>query len=202
MAELPVPASARDGPGGLSSAEAAARLERDGPNEVSGLRRRPLLLFASKFWGISAWMLELIALLVVDAVISFFQEQRATAAADLRLVEGTLHLDQSALTGESQVVSVTAGNLVHSGASVRHGEATAGVIATGARTAFGRTVHLVDLARPTLQIERVVTRVVSWLFAIVGVLVLAVSLLAVWRGLPLAEIAPLALVLPTSTSYR
>lgn len=255
MTELSFRASPRDELGGLSNAEAVARLERDGPNEVSERRRRPLLLFASKFWGISAWMLELIALLslslgklddlaialallVVNAVVSFLQERRATAAADslrrrmhvtarvlrdgqwrllaaselvrgdvvrlragdfvpadLRLAVGALRLDQSALTGESQEVEVAAGDLVHSGASVRHGEASAEVIATGARTAFGRTVHLVDIARPTLQIERVVTRVVRWLLAIVGVLVLAVSLLAVWRGLPLAEVAPLALVL-------
>jgi H+-transporting ATPase len=82
---------------GLSDAEARARLQRDGPNDVPERRIRPLLLFARKFWGPSAGMLEAIALLsfilhkytdlavvlallVTNAVISFLQEQRASSA--------------------------------------------------------------------------------------------------------------------------
>jgi plasma-membrane proton-efflux P-type ATPase len=249
------PVAAPGEPSGLSSTQAAARLARDGPNEVVERRRHPLVAFVSKFWSVSAWMLELIAvlslalgkldelavalaLLFVNAVIAFAQEQRASSAvealrqrmqvmarvlrdgrwqvlaarelvrgdvvrlragdfvpADLRLDAGTLRLDSSALTGESREVGAAAGDVVHAGATVRHGEATAQVVATGASTAFGRTVHLVDIARPTLQVERVVARVVRWLFVIVGALVTAVALLGLARGLPLVEIAPLALVL-------
>lgn len=82
---------------GLASADAAARLERDGPNEVPEQPSHPILRFAGKFWGLSAWMLELIAalsfilgkqvdfciallLLLVNAILSFLQEQRAAAA--------------------------------------------------------------------------------------------------------------------------
>ena len=82
---------------GLPAAEAAARLARDGANEVPAKKAHPLLSFARKFWGLSAWMLELIAvlslllgkradlavalaLLSVNAVLSFLQEQRASAA--------------------------------------------------------------------------------------------------------------------------
>lgn len=82
---------------GLSSTEANARLQRDGPNEVAERRSHPLLAFARKFWGLSAWMIELIALiswllhkyadfvvalglLAVNAILSFMQEQRASAA--------------------------------------------------------------------------------------------------------------------------
>lgn len=82
---------------GLTSAEATARFDRDGPNEVPEKKSHPFLRFAGKFWGLSAWMLELIvvlsfildrhadfavalALLVVNAVLSFFQEQRASSA--------------------------------------------------------------------------------------------------------------------------
>ncbi|HQR72165.1 MAG TPA: cation-transporting P-type ATPase [Burkholderiaceae bacterium] len=48
---------------GLTSAEAQARLLRDGANEVLERRSYPLARFATKFWGLSAWMLELIAAL-------------------------------------------------------------------------------------------------------------------------------------------
>jgi len=82
---------------GLTTAEAAERLRRDGPNDVPEQVRHPLLLLARKFWGLSAWMIELIAglslvlgkyadlwvalaLLVINALLSFFQEQRASAA--------------------------------------------------------------------------------------------------------------------------
>jgi len=82
---------------GLTGAAAAARIERDGPNEVPEKKAHPFLSFARKFWGLSAWMLELIAvlsffldkradlavalaLLLVNAVLSYFQEQRASAA--------------------------------------------------------------------------------------------------------------------------
>lgn len=82
---------------GLTSGAARARLELDGPNEVAEEPRRQLVRFARKFWGLSAWMIELIAvlvfalhktadfyialsLLVVNAMLSFLQEQHASAA--------------------------------------------------------------------------------------------------------------------------
>ena len=82
---------------GLSSSEARKRLAEGGPNEVPEAKSHPVIGFALKFWGLSAWMLELIilvsfllhkwtdlgvalALLVVNAILSFMQEQRASAA--------------------------------------------------------------------------------------------------------------------------
>jgi plasma-membrane proton-efflux P-type ATPase len=84
---------------GLSDAEAQARLQANGHNEVPPPKRHPVLAFLSHFWGLSAWMLELIillsaalerwtdlavvtGLLLVNAVVSFVQEQRAAAVAD------------------------------------------------------------------------------------------------------------------------
>ena len=76
---------------GLSGREAESRLEREGPNEVPEKTAHPVLGLARKFWGLSAWMLELIALLsfilgkhadlavalallLVNAILSFLQE--------------------------------------------------------------------------------------------------------------------------------
>jgi H+-transporting ATPase len=87
---------------GLTKAEADRRLATQGPNEVPERRSHPIVRLAKKFWGLSAWMIELIAvlsfflhkradmtialgLLVANALLSFFQEQRASAAvAELR----------------------------------------------------------------------------------------------------------------------
>lgn len=65
--------------------------------------------------------------------------------ADARLLEGdSLKIDQSALTGESMPVNKNPGDEVFSGSTCKQGEIEAIVIATGARTFFGKAAHLVD----------------------------------------------------------
>src|ERR1039458_4240591 len=73
---------------GLTPAEVDVRRKEHGYNEVAEKKGHPLFKFLRKFWGISAWMLELIivlsavlrkysdllvvsALLVINAVLSF-----------------------------------------------------------------------------------------------------------------------------------
>ena len=240
---------------GLSTSAATARLTAVGANEVPERRDRPLVRFVRKFWGLSAWMLELIvflslilhkyadlwvafSLLMVNAFLSFLQEQRASAAvaalraqlqvigrvlrdgiwqavparalvpgdvvrvragdfvpADVQILDGELEVDQSALTGESREMRKASDAVVYSGSTVREGEATAVVVATGLRTFFGRTAQLVESARPKLHVEEVVTWVVKWLFLIVGVLVSVAVVASIFEGLSLLEILPLSLVL-------
>src|SRR5579872_4899800 len=48
---------------GLARGEADARLREHGYNEVAERKGHPVLRFLGKFWGLSAWMLELIMLL-------------------------------------------------------------------------------------------------------------------------------------------
>ncbi|MCX6901888.1 MAG: HAD-IC family P-type ATPase, partial [Verrucomicrobia bacterium] len=78
---------------------------------------------------------------------------------------------------------------------VRRGEGNGLVMLTGAKTYFGRTTELVQLARPKLHIEAVVAKVVRWLFVIVGALLGVVIVLSLIRGAPLLEMVPLMLVL-------
>ena len=84
---------------GLSRAEVDARRKVSGFNEVAEKKGHPALKFLGKFWGVSAWMLELImvlsavlrnysdlavvgALLVINAVLSFTQEHRAAGVVE------------------------------------------------------------------------------------------------------------------------
>jgi len=240
---------------GLTNAEVGARRQEHGFNEVAEQKGHPLLKFLGKFWGISAWMLELImvlsavlgkysdlavvsALLVVNAVLSFMQERRAAGVvealrkqlqvnarvlrdaawqviparelvpgdiirvrpgdiipADVKLLMGTLAVDQSALTGESKDVDKVSGETLSSGSVVRQGEGNGVVMLTGAKTYFGRTTELVQEARPKLHIEAVVAKVVRWLFVILGALLGLVVILSLIRGTPLIEMIPLMLVL-------
>ena len=84
---------------GLTRAEVDARRKVHGFNEVAEKKGHPALKFLGKFWGMSAWMLELImvlsavlgnysdlavvsALLVINAVLSFTQEHRAAGVVE------------------------------------------------------------------------------------------------------------------------
>jgi len=115
--------------------------------------------------------------------------------ADVKLLTGSLSVDQSALTGESKDVEKAPGEVLSSGSVVRRGEGNAVVMLTGTKTYFGRTTELVQEARPKLHIEAVVADVVRWLFVIVGALLSVVVVLSLIRGAPLMEMIPLLLVL-------
>ena len=240
---------------GLTSAVAKALILEHGYNEVAEQPEHPVRRFLGKFWGLSAWMLELImvlsavlrkysdlaivaALLILNVVLGFAQERRAAGVvqalrrrlqvsarvlrdaswqliaarelvpgdivrvrsgdvvpADLRLLSGSMSVDQSALTGESTDIDKVAGDELSSGSVVRRGEGHARVLLTGARTLFGRTTVLVQQARPKLHIEAIVSRVVRWLFVIVGTMLGVVVLVSLMRGASLVEMIPLMLVL-------
>ncbi|HEY9534521.1 MAG TPA: cation-transporting P-type ATPase, partial [Mucilaginibacter sp.] len=50
---------------GLSQTEADALLKQYGYNEITENKAHPLLNFLSKFWGLTAWMLEFIVVLSI-----------------------------------------------------------------------------------------------------------------------------------------
>jgi H+-transporting ATPase len=240
---------------GLKESEVEAARKEHGYNEVLAPKANPITKFLGKFWGISAWMMELIivlsailrnysdlavvsALLVLNAIISFTQGQRAMGVvaslrkrlqvkarvlrdsawkvipvrelvpgdivrvrsgdivpADVKVLTGTLSLDQSALTGESKNAEKTVGQVAASGSVVRRGESDAVVLLIGAKTSFGHTTELVEQAEPKLHIEAVVSQVVRWLFVIVGVLLTIVIILSLVRHEKLLNVVPILLVL-------
>jgi H+-transporting ATPase len=240
---------------GLAGAEVDIRRNEYGYNEVAVQREHPVREFLAKFWGLSAWMLELImilslllrkysdlavvsGLLVINAVLGFAQDRRAAGVvetlrqrlqvsarvrrdaswkviparelvpgdivrvrsgdiipADVKLLTGSLSVDQSALTGESKDEEKAPGDVLSSRSIARRGEGNGVVMLTGAKTYFGRTTELVQQARPKLHIEAVVAKVVRWLFIIVGALLGMVVVMSLIRGAPLLEMVPLMLVL-------
>lgn len=115
--------------------------------------------------------------------------------ADVQLLDGRLLLDQSALTGESLPVEAVANGNGYTGTVVQHGEATAVVTATGARTRFGRTAELVRSAKHQTNLEKVIFSITKALILLDGVLALAVVAYALWARLPLLEILPFVLIL-------
>lgn len=115
-------------------------------------------------------------------------------AADVRLLEGSVLLDQSMLTGESLPIEADAGRETYAGALVRRGEALAEVIATGPRTKFGRTAELVRTAHAISSQQRAVFRIVRNLAVFNGIVCAVMLGYAVFIGFSLGEILPLLLV--------
>lgn len=85
---------------GLTSNEAQKRLEKYGPNEITEKKVNPLLKFLRYFWGPMAWLIELaiilsviiqhwadlsiiFTLLILNAIIGFWQEYKADNAIQL-----------------------------------------------------------------------------------------------------------------------
>ena len=117
----------------------------------------------------------------------------AVVAADVRLIEGSVLLDQSMLTGESIPIEAGPGAQTYAGALVRRGEAVAEVTATGARTKFGRTAELVRTAHVVSSQQKAVLRVVRNLALFNGVLIALLVAYAYAISMSWAEIIPLVL---------
>ena len=243
-----------DTPIGLTNLEARRLLARNGPNALVDVAERPFLQAVKKLWAPVPWMLEaaillqiglgdypqagVVALLLVfNAALGFFQENRArqtldalksrlaliaavrrdgiwtkipaadlvagdvvklslggVVAADVRLIEGSVLLDQSMLTGESVPVETGAGVEAYAGALVRRGEALAKVTATGERTKFGRTAELIRTASVQSTQQKTVLRVVRNLVLFNGGTTILLAGYAIWLALPANEIVPLVLV--------
>jgi H+-transporting ATPase len=117
----------------------------------------------------------------------------AVVAADVRLIEGEVLLDQSMITGESIPIEAASGLETYAGALVRRGEAVAEVTATGVRTKFGRAAELVRTAHVASSQQKAVLRVVRNLAICNGVIIVLLVGYSYALKMPLSEIIPLVL---------
>jgi Mg2+-importing ATPase len=131
--------------------------------------------------------------------------------ADLRLIEGDeVSVNQAALTGESMWqrkshTVITSGtsmlsamsNILFSGTTVMAGRGRGVVVATGLRTAFGRTASLLSNIRGTSDFERALTKFGSTLlwFALFLTAIVFVANALLGRGIITSLTLSLALAL-------
>jgi len=114
-------------------------------------------------------------------------------AADARLLDGSVQLDQSMLTGESLPVEAGGGFDTYAGALVGRGEATAQVTATGVRTKFGRTAELVRTAHVVSSQQKAVLNIVRNLAYFNAVVIVLIGTYAYFHSMSWSEIVPLLL---------
>ena len=117
----------------------------------------------------------------------------AIAPADIRILDGSVSLDQSMLTGESAPVERGRGELAYASALVRRGEAVGIVSATGKHTFFGRTAELVRLAHSASAEQQAVFAVVRNLALLNSGIVILIVVYALAIHLEPTEIIRLVL---------
>jgi len=115
--------------------------------------------------------------------------------ADLRLVDGHLGIDQSALTGEALPIEAEAGATAFVGSVVKDGEATGEVTATGAGTAYGKTAELVRTAVAPGHLATLVAGIVRYLVVFDLLLVAALIAYAVAARLPMTDVLPFGAII-------
>src|ERR1700728_4100248 len=115
-------------------------------------------------------------------------------AADVRVLDGSILIDQSMLTGESLPVEAGVGSEAYAGALIRRGESIGEVIATGTRTKFGRTAELVQSAKVESSEQKAILRVVRNLALFNGAVTVLLTIYALWLPMPRGDIIPLVLV--------
>jgi H+-transporting ATPase len=119
-------------PNGLTSAEAAQRLQQYGPNEVTETKPNSVLVFLQKLWAPVPWMLEITiilelylgknieavvigALLIFNAILSYVQEGRAQNALALLRQKMTVEM-RTRRDGQWRIVparELVPGDVVH-----------------------------------------------------------------------------------------
>jgi len=117
----------------------------------------------------------------------------AVVPADVSILEGSVLLDQSSLTGESEPVEIGSGDNTFAGALVQRGEATAQVTQTGPRTKFGDSAELVRTAHVESSQQKVVLRVVRNIALFNSAVIVVLVAYALYRGLAWGVIVPLVL---------
>lgn len=113
--------------------------------------------------------------------------------ADACVCKGSILLDQSMLTGESTPVEVGIGAVAYSGAIGRRGEAIAKVVATGARSYYGKTAELVRIAGATSAQQVAVLGVVRNLAVFNGLITVLLIAYAHSLTMPTDHLVALAL---------
>lgn len=121
-------------------------------------------------------------------------------AADMKINDGSLTIDQSKITGESLQVERNQREKIFSGSTIIKGEATATVLAIGAKTVYGTTAELLETSHPPTHMEKIVFLIIKYQFLFNISLIIVFLLIALLlNNTILILIIPLAIVLLLSS---
>ncbi|KAI9339448.1 hypothetical protein DFJ73DRAFT_779334 [Zopfochytrium polystomum] len=104
------------------------------------------------------------------------------------ITEGTLQIDQSALTGESLPVNKAKGATAYSSSIVKQGQMLAVVTKTGINTYIGRAANLIAITTEEGHFQKVVNAIGNFLIIITVVMAVVLFFVRVWGVKTLNEL--------------
>ncbi|MHB8462349.1 MAG: HAD-IC family P-type ATPase, partial [Vulcanimicrobiaceae bacterium] len=115
--------------------------------------------------------------------------------ADMRVVAGTLEVDESTITGESLPREVAKDGVIYASGLVKRGQADGIVVATGLKTTYGKTAELVRTAKSNSTLERLVMQLVR-ILSFVSIAIVAIVILdAIRLHIDLVDVALFGIIL-------
>ena len=111
-------------------------------------------------------------------------------AADVKIVQGQITVDESSITGESKAIKKSVGKTAYAGTTVVDGDALATVIAIGSNSRSGKTINLINNSAAPGHLQQLLTRIIYYLCLLDGVLTLILVIAALIRGQNVIEMLP------------
>jgi H+-transporting ATPase len=119
--------------------------------------------------------------------------------ADLEIINGTVSVNESALTGESIDVTKIAGQKIFSASTISHGEVIASVSAIGTKSSYGKTAELVRTAEAPGRLQALLFNIVRYLAYLDVLLAVILVIAALGHGTPWQDLLPFLVILFIAT---
>lgn len=119
--------------------------------------------------------------------------------ADMEIINGTVSVDESALTGESIDVTKEAGETIFSASTISHGEVIASVTAIGTKSSYGKTAELVRTAEAPGRLQTLLFNIVRYLAYLDVFLAVILVITAFIQGTPWQDLLPFLVILFIAT---
>lgn len=119
--------------------------------------------------------------------------------ADMEIINGSVSVDESALTGESIDVTKEVGETIFSASTINHGEVIARVSAIGTKSSFGKTAELVRTAEAPGRLQILLFNIVRYLAYLDILLAVILVITAFVKGTPWQELLPFLVILFIAT---
>lgn len=111
-------------------------------------------------------------------------------AADVKIAQGQITVDESSITGESKPIKKSVGDTAYAGTTIVDGDALAIVTATGSNSRSGKTINLINNSAAPGHLQQLLTKIIYYLCLLDGVLTLILVIAALIRGQNVIEMLP------------
>lgn len=119
--------------------------------------------------------------------------------ADIEIINGTVSVNESALTGESIDVTKATGEIISSASTISHGEVIASVSAIGTKSSYGKTAELVRTAEAPGRLQVLLFNIVRYLAYLDVILAVILVITALTQGISWQELLPFLVILFIAT---